>query len=339
MKVAVYYSNTDIRIEERPIPEIKNDEVLIKVRASGICGSDVMEWYRIKKAPRVLGHEVAGEVVKTGESIAQYKKGDRVFVTHHVPCNTCHYCRSGEHTVCNTLRTTNFYPGGFAEYIRVPNINVERGMLPLPNEISYDEGTFIEPLGCVVRGQRKVGIGEGQTVLVIGSGLSGILHIQLARVYGAKKVIATDVKEQRLKAAERFGADVAVHAREDIAKSVREENEGRLADRVIVCTGALSAIKQGLGAVDRGGRVLFFAPTEPGTEVPLPFNDLWFKCATITTTYAAVMHDLREALELIRTRKVNVADMITHRLPLEDIQKGFDLVAKGEESLKVIIEM
>ncbi|HMK51581.1 MAG TPA: alcohol dehydrogenase catalytic domain-containing protein, partial [Thermodesulfobacteriota bacterium] len=154
MRVAMYYNNSDVRLEEIPTPRIGPGELLVKVLASGICGSDVMEWYRIKKAPRVLGHEIAGEIVEVAEGLDRYKIGDRVFVSHHVPCNTCQYCLNGFHTLCDTLRTTNFDPGGFAEYIRIPRINVDRGVFILPDEISFEDGVFIEPLACVLRGQR-----------------------------------------------------------------------------------------------------------------------------------------------------------------------------------------
>ena len=150
----MYYNNKDVRVEEIPTPQIGPGELLVKVLASGICGSDVMEWYRIKKAPRVLGHEIAGEIVEVGKGVDRYKMGDRVFVSHHVPCNTCQYCLNGFHTLCDTLRRTNFDPGGFAEYIRVPQINVDRGVFVLPEEVSFEDGVFIEPLACVLRGQR-----------------------------------------------------------------------------------------------------------------------------------------------------------------------------------------
>ncbi|MBN1823885.1 MAG: alcohol dehydrogenase catalytic domain-containing protein, partial [Endomicrobiales bacterium] len=146
MKVAVYYNNKDVRVEERPVPKIGDGEMLVKVMASGICGSDVMEWYRIKKAPLVLGHEIAGDVVETGAGVSKYKVGDRVFVSHHVPCNKCHYCLSGHHTACHTLHTTNYDPGGFSQFIRVPGINLDCGVFVLPVDMSYEEGAFIEPL-------------------------------------------------------------------------------------------------------------------------------------------------------------------------------------------------
>ena len=242
MRVAVYYSNKDVRVEERPVPKISDGEILVKVWASGICGSDVMEWYRIKKAPRVLGHEIAGEIVGVGKHVQKFKKGDRVFVSHHVPCNTCHYCMNGHYSVCDTLRLTNFDPGGFAEYIRVPEINVERGMFLLPDSLSYEEGAFIEPLACVVRGQKKVNAQPGASVLVIGSGLSGLIHIQLACAAGAGRVIATDINDYRMAAAKRYGADDVIHAEEDVPERTKDLLGGHIADVVIICTAAESAI-------------------------------------------------------------------------------------------------
>jgi len=338
VRVAVYYRNKDVRIEERPRPIVAHNEVLVKVVASGICGSDVMEWYRVKKAPSVLGHEIAGEIVEVGRDVRRYEIGDRVFVSHHVPCNECRYCRVGYHTVCDTLRSTNFDPGGFAEFVRVPEINVRYGLFVLPDEISFEEGTFVEPLGCVVRGQRFARVKPGESVLVIGSGISGLLHIQLARAQRAKKVIATDIKDYRLKAAQRFGADQVIDGREDVVTLVKDANEGQLVDCVIVCTAALPAFDQAFQLVDRAGTVLLFAPTEPGIDVPMPLYDLYFKGARIVFSYAAVNEDITEAMELIRTKKVLVKDMITHRFGLGDIQKGFDLVSDADESIKVIVE-
>ncbi len=140
----MYYNNSDVRVEEMPTPQIGKDELLLKSLACGICGSDVMEWYRIHKAPLVLGHEATGEIVETGEDVKRFKKGDRVFVSHHVPCNTCHYCLNGNHTVCDTLRSTNFDPGGFAEYIRIPQINVDRGVFVLPDNVSLEDGSTMD---------------------------------------------------------------------------------------------------------------------------------------------------------------------------------------------------
>ncbi len=337
MKAAVYYNNRDIRIEDVPRPEIGPGELLVKILASGICGSDVMEWYRIKKAPRILGHEISGEVAEVGPGVRSFTTGDRVFVTHHVPCNDCEYCRAGRHTACRTLHSTNFDPGGFTEYVRVPEINVRFGTLPLPASVSYEMGTFIEPLGCVIRGQRAAGIGPDDTVLIIGSGISGLLHIRLARSRSAARVFATDINPYRLDFARRSGADLAIDALNDVAAAVKKANGGRLADKVIVCTTALPAFEQAFASVEKTGTLLLFAPTAPEVRIPLPLFDLYFKLVNIVFSYAAVGDDLTEAIELLAGRRVEIEDMITHRLALADTQKGFDLVARAEDSMKVII--
>ena len=338
MRVAMYYNNGDVRLEEMPRPKIGPGEILVKVIASGICGSDVMEWYRIRKAPLVLGHEIGGEIAEIGEGVGRYKIGDRVFVSHHIPCNTCHYCLMGYHTACEILHTTNYDPGGFAEYIRVPELNVDRGVFILPEELSFEDGVFIEPLACVVRGQRVANLQAGQSVLILGSGISGLLHLLLARTLGAGRIIATDVSEYRLQMARAFGADAVLQAAEDIPESVRRINKGRLADLVIVCTGAPAAFHQALKAVDRGGTILCFATTEPDVELSIPLNEFWRNEIKLMPSYGNSPLDATVAIELIRSGRVPVGKMITHRLPLDKAGYGFRLVAEGGESLKVIIE-
>src|SRR3970040_1207656 len=169
MRVAMYYNNRDVRLEELPVPKIGPGELLLRTRASGICGSDLMEWYRIKKAPLVLGHEITGEIVEVGDGVNNFRAGNRVFSSHHVPCGQCRYCLAGHQSVCDLLRTTHFEPGGFAEYIRVPKINAELGTLRIPATMPFDEGTFIEPLACVVRAPRFARGTAGPSVLVLGT--------------------------------------------------------------------------------------------------------------------------------------------------------------------------
>jgi L-iditol 2-dehydrogenase len=335
----MYYNNHDVRLEEIPTPQIGPGELLVRVEACGICGSDVMEWYRRDRVPLVLGHEIGGQVVAVGDGVERYQEGDRVSAAHHVPCNTCHYCLSGHHTICDTLRQTNFDPGGFAEYLRLPAINVDRGVFLLPDEVSYEEATFIEPLACVRRGQRLVHMPPGHSVLVIGSGIAGLLHVQLARALGAGRVIATDINDYRLEAAQQFGADATIHAKEDLPSRLRQVNQGRLADLVIVCTGATSAVTQALQSVERGGTVLLFASTNPGVTTPISVSDLfWRNDITLTTSYAGSPADYAAALELIQARRVDINRMITHRLGLAETGLGFQLVAEAQNSIKVIIE-
>jgi len=323
MKTAVYYNNNDIRIEERPKPEIKDGELLVKVRASGICGTDLMEWYRIKKAPRVLGHEMAGEIV--GSKSDKFEIGQRVFVSHHVPCNECKYCLSGNHTACETLHKGNYDPGGFSEFVRVPEINVEKGTYVLPENVSYDEGTMIEPLACVVRAQRIIGISEGQTVLVMGSGVSGLLNIQMAKLKKAR-VIATDINEYRLKMAKDFGADEVFNANKDLDIK---------ADRIIMCTGAMPAFEAAFRYIDRKGIIMLFAI--PNKNISIPVEDFWRNELALVSSYGAAPVDLEEALELIKDGKINIKDMITDRVRLEDIQRGFKIAGEARDSLKVVV--
>ena len=339
MRVAMYYNNHDVRLEEMPVPEIGPRVLLLMVEASGLCGSDVMEWYRIQRAPMVLGHEVSGEVVRVGAGVDRYKEGDRMVVTHHVPCNACHWCLNNRHTACDTLHQTNFDPGGFSEYLRIPQINVDRGVFPIPDHVPYEEASITEPLACVYRGQKRANLQPGQNVLVLGSGLAGLLHINLARALGAGRIIATDMVDYRLQAARRLGADTAFPATEDVPARLREANDGRLADLVIVCTGALPALNQALQSVERGGTVLFFAPTAPGVSLPVPINDVFFRNdVTLTTTYAGAPADLATALEMIGSGRVQVGQMISHRLGLAEAGLGFKLTAEAGDSLKVIIQ-
>jgi len=338
MRVAMYYNNKEIRLEEMAIPKIDQDELLVKVWASGICGSDVLEWYRVPKAPLVLGHEIAGEIVQVGEKVSHWKVGDRVFVSHHVPCNMCRFCVEGHHSCCDTLASTNFDPGGFAEYLRVPAINVRNGVYLLPDSMSYEQAIFIEPLACVYRGQLHAGWRPGRRVLVIGSGISGLLHIQMARVSGAARIIAVDINQNRLDAALRFGADAALQADGDLMEAVRAVNDGRPPELVIVAAGATAAINQAFRAVDRGGTLLFFAPSDPGAQVDMPFNELWRKEVTMVSSYAGSPRDIHAAIELICSERIPVTDMITHRLPLGRTGEGFSMVAEAARSIKVVVE-
>jgi L-iditol 2-dehydrogenase len=338
MRVAMYYNNRDVRLQHVAVPKIGPGELLVRVRASGICGSDLMEWYRVKKAPLVLGHEIAGEVLEAGEGVNGFRIGDRVFASHHVPCGRCRYCIAGHQSVCDMLRTTHFDPGGFAEYVRVPPVNVELGTLRLPESMTFDEGSFIEPLACVVRAQRFARVSPGQTILVIGSGISGLLHIQLARARQADLIVATDISDFRLAAAKRFGANETLDSSEDVPQRLRDLNGGRPADVVIVCTGAMPAVRQAVKCVDRGGVLLFFAPTAAGVDVPIPLFDFWRDEISVVTSYAGSGDDLSESLELICTRQVRVAEMISHRLPLDQTGRGFELAAAGQDAIKVIID-
>jgi L-iditol 2-dehydrogenase len=325
MLVAKYYNNNDIRLEELPTPKLGPGEILVKVRASGICGTDVMEWYRIKKAPLILGHEIAGEIVESKSD--KYHPGQRVFVSHHVPCNDCKYCREENQTACDTLHSGNYDPGGYSEFVRVPKINVDYGVYVLPEQVSYIEGTMIEPLACGVRGLGLIDIRPHHTVLILGCGISGILNIQLAKLTGAR-VVATDMHEYRLQKAQEFGADQVLHAAQDLNMK---------ADRVIVCTGAYAAVEQAFKCIDKKGIILFFAI--PNQDIAIPIPDFWRNELTVTSSYGAAPADLEAAIDLIATQKINVKDTITQLMPLQQIQAAFKIVAEARDSLKVVLEV
>ncbi len=340
MRVLMYYSNKDVRLEEMPIPKVGPGELLLKVKASGICGSDVMEWYRRDKVPLVLGHETAGEVVELGEGVQKFQPGDRIAATHHVPCNTCHYCLNGHHTVCDTLlKGTHFYPGGFAEYVRIPAMNVDRGVFKIPEGVTYEEASFMEPLACVLRGQRNAGLKPGQSVLVLGSGISGLLHVSLARTLGAGSVIAVDTIPFRLEKAEEMGAHACLKADETLVESLKDANEGRLADLVIICFEGF--IPFAFESVEKGGTILFFSGAAEGATIPAAINDIFWRTEiTLTSTYAGAPYDCETALKLIHAGTVPVTKTITHRLALEAAPEGFQKVCAPLEHdcIKVIVE-
>ncbi|MCJ7720835.1 zinc-binding dehydrogenase, partial [Candidatus Bathyarchaeota archaeon] len=250
----------------------------------------------------------------------------------------CHYCQKDAHTACETLHTTNYYPGGFSQYIRVPKINVETGVYTLSPNMSYETGTFIEPLACAVRGQRLADINKNDTILIIGSGMAGILHIQLSKLNGVQKIFVADINPDRLELAEKFGADHVIVAKDDLSQQLKKLNDGKAADKVIVCTGAEKAALTALDCVDRGGTILFFAVPDPTINIPIPITQFWRNEITIKTSYGAAPRDLEEALQILAQKRINVSDMITHRLDIREAAEGFRLVAEAGKSLKVILE-
>jgi L-iditol 2-dehydrogenase len=334
MKVARWYNNQDIRIEEEPTPTPGPAEMLVKVISCGICGSDIVEWYRLPRAPLVQGHELGAEVAAVGQSVKKYKPGDRVFIAPKVPCMLCDYCKKGHYPVCSEIKER--LPGGFAEYVLVPSTLVEHGTYLLPDKITYDESTFIEPLACVVRAQRLAGVKADQTVLVMGCGMSGLLHIKLAEIRKCR-IIATDINPKRRQIACDMGADVSIDAAENVAQRLAADS-GRKADVVILCTSAMAAVEQAWQCVEKGGAVVFFAVPGPDKKVIVPLNEFWTREIRILTSYYCGPPDIAESINLIESENIRVDDMITHQLPLKDISTGFQLVMEGRESIKVIIK-
>lgn len=333
MQVAYWYNNNDIRLVDEPVPEPKADEIKVKIMSCGICGSDIVEWYRLPRAPLVPGHEIGAEVVKIGEVVKDYKPGDRVFIAPKVPCMRCEYCQDERYPLCGVVKER--LPGGFAEYVVVPKKILENGTYLLPDNISYDQSTFIEPLACVVRAHRLADIKPGQRVMVMGAGMSGLLHIRLAKSKNCH-VIATDIDESRLRLAKSSGADVVLSASEDISGFCAEENQKPQA--IILSTGAISAVEQAWQCIDSGGTIIFFAVPGPDKKVTIPINRFWTREIKILTSYYCGPPDIKDAMKLLETGRIEIEDMITHRLPLTEISEGFRLVTQKSDSLKVIIQ-
>jgi L-iditol 2-dehydrogenase len=340
MKVAVLHSFNDIRIEEWRVPEVEKGEALIKMKACGICSGDVMPWYIEKKAPLVLGHEPAGEIVALGEGVTDFQIGDPVFVHHHAPCMSCRYCSHGDYVLCETWKRSRIVPGGLAEYVKIPAINLKQDTLKLPPEVDYLAGTLVEPLACVVKGMRRLGMKRGDKVLIIGLGVMGALFIAVARHMGASKIIGLDMVPYRLNKALEIGAHEVV----DIGREYAKERLAELfgggdggADRVVVGPGNVLAMAQGISHAAPGATVLFFTPTPPGDILQIEPNKLYFKEITIVQSYSCGPDDTREALRRLSEGAIPADKIITHKFPLKDAGEAFRLTAKAGESLKAVV--
>lgn len=340
MKAVKLYSFSDIRIEDMPVPEIGDNDALVRVNACGICSGDTMPWYIEKKSPMVLGHEPAGEIVDTGKNVEDFRPGDRVFMHHHAPCFSCRHCKRRDYVQCDTWKTSRIIPGGLSEFVAVPETNLKGDTLLLPDTLSLEHATLIEPVACVVKGFRRVNIRDGDTVLVMGLGVMGQIHVMLARKFGAGRVIAADSVAYRLEYAREFGADRVINITDrDLPGLVQEATGGEMSDIVIVGPNSVEAMSQGIGCAGKGGSVLFFTPALPEDTLQLIPNDIYFRDISIVTSYSCGPDDTKEALGFIHEGTINAERLITHRFPLEKAAEAFALTAHARESLKVIVTM
>jgi len=334
----MYHNLDDIRIEEVPKPKIGPNEILVEMKACGVCGSDLMDWYLRSRAPLILGHEPSGIVVRAGRNVNGFEVGDRVFAHHHVADLTCSYCIKGEYTMCQQFGRTHLEPGGFAEYFKVPAPNLQIDTLKLPDSLSYEGATLIEPVGCCLRAQNKAGIEKGDSVTVIGAGPSGIIHAMLARISGASRILATDVVDYRLKMAKRLGADLAINAREEkLVERVKAATDNRGTDVVIVTAPNIQAVEDSIHLVRRGGKIVLFAPTQPDQYARLSPHQLFFSEITVVPSYSVSHVETRLALQLINSGRINAKELITHRFTLSQTAEAFRTAARSKECLKVIV--
>lgn len=338
MKTAKLYHFHDIRIEDMPIPDIGPHDALIKTKACGICSGDVMPWYIEEKAPLVIGHEPAGEIVSIGSRVTSFESGDRVFVHHHAPCNSCRHCVRGNYVQCDTWRETKIIPGGISEYIMIPRTNLENDTLIIPDEVSFEDASLVEPAACVIKALKRVHFTGGESVLVIGLGVMGLMHILLAREFGAARIVGADSVPFRLATAKTFGADEVIDvSHDDLAGAVRDLTNGDMVDVVVVCPNSAAAMKQGIETVGKGGTVLLFTPAKPNELLTINPNLLYFKDIRLITSYSCGPHDTKEALGYIRQRIITASKLISHRFPIENTAEAFRLTAEARNSLKCII--
>jgi L-iditol 2-dehydrogenase len=342
MKVAKLYSFNDIRIEDISVPQIGPRDALIKTKACGICSGDAMPWYIEKKAPIVLGHEPVGEIVELGSSLhhsnTPFSVGDRVFVHHHAPCLNCKYCKRGDYVQCETWRNTKIIPGGISEYILIPETNLKNDTLKLPENMSYEDGTLIEPTACVVKSLKRASIKKGDTILIIGLGIMGQMHALLAREFGAEKIIGADMIPFRLNKALEFGADHVIDvSKENFIDRLKDLTNNFMADIVIVGPNNASAMEQGIEAVASGGTVVFFTPAKPNEMLTIDPNYIYFRDINIVTSYSCGPDDTKEALNFINKGLVTADKLVTHRFAIDETEKAYRLTVEAKDSLKCLI--
>jgi len=321
-----------VTVEESSPPVLKKGDILVEMKACGLCGTDLEKMRgRYLASQSVLGHEASGIVSEVGEGVEGFKVGDRVFPHHHVPCYQCHLCRHGSETMCPHYRASNLDPGGFSEYFRVPAWNVERGgVLKLPEHVTFEEASLIEPTACCIRALNRCNISGDETVLVIGAGPIGLTHLRLLSMRGAN-VIVSDLKATRLEFAERFVVSMIYDAaKTDVPLKIKEQTGGVGADLAVVASGSSGAIMQALNAVRKGGKVCLFGVPAKGSRLDYDFSDIFNSEISVITSNAATEAETKAALKLMEERRLNLTSIITHRFKLDDFESAVQTAQRGD---------
>ena len=340
MRAVQYRTNSDIRVVEVPRPHAGPGEIVVRMELCGVCGSDVMEWYLTPRAPLVPGHEPVGQIVEVGAGVERLGVGQRVFIHHHVPCMVCPRCRRGNWSNCPRFKQTKLYPGGMAEYVRVPAPNVELDVLPLPDDLPSEAAVLIEPVACAIRAVARANVRPGDRVAIVGAGVNGILLAQLCRLAGASRIIVSDPIAVRRNRMPSFGADAVIDpAAGSAPEQLAAANDGRLADIVFVGPSGLGPAQAGLELLEPGGYLMLFAPCAPGIQLPVEPHRLWFQEHTIGASYSAGPHETRIALDYLRSGRVRGPELITHRFPMERAVEAFHMTANPGDGLKAVIEL
>lgn len=338
MKVARLYSATDIRVEEQDVPVPGPGQALVRTRACGICTGDIMGWYLERRAPLVFGHEPAGDIVALGEGAQGYALGDRVFVHHHAPCGTCRHCVRGRYVHCATWRRTNLVPGGMSEFFVVSAENLATDTLKLPPAMTYGAASLVEPAACAVKSLRRADLAPGDTVLVVGLGIMGMLHVLLAKAAGLR-VVGADLVDFRMARALELGADAVIDVRrQTLAEGIVAANGGERADAVICGPGSIEAMEASIEAAGPGGRVVLFTTSKPADVLPVKPYRIYFDEISIVPSYSCGPDDTRAAFDAIESGVIRESDLVTHRFGLDSITEAFAAAARVDEALKTIIE-
>ncbi len=339
MKAAFVAGKNRVQLREVNTPEVKDGEILVKMRASGICGTDIEKMKGESVTGVVLGHEVAGDIAKLGKGVKDFDIGQRVAVHHHVPCHRCHYCRHGDFTMCNDFSKVNIDPCGFAEYFRVPEAIVSGGgVILIPRNLSYEEGALLEPTGCCLKAITKSELVPGDTAMVIGCGPTGVTQIQLLKEMGCGRILAADIIPERLDWARRFGADQILNASgSDFVERVQEETEGRGTDVTIVSTSSVTALRQALYTVRKGGRVVIFGAPPKGSSLTLDASIVFIREIKVIPSYSTSELEMNAAVELVSGRRIDLASLVTHRFELGRFAEAMRLAARSAEALKVVV--
>jgi L-iditol 2-dehydrogenase len=344
VKAVVYRGANDLRVEDIPRPEPGPGEMLVRVEASGICGTDIKKIQKgLLAPPRVFGHEIAGTVVARGAKADRFREGQRVVLHHHIPCRDCFYCRRQAYAQCETYKrngtTAGFEPagGGYAEYVKAMDWIVERGAIAVPEGVHPEEGVFVEPVNTCLKAVRRAAVEKGQTALVVGQGPIGLILMQLCRWAGAD-ALASDTTADRLEMSRRLGANVAIDARHDVAREVLGLTEGRGVDCAFVAAVGKAAFAQAFHAVRPAGRIMVFAATSPGETAEVDLGALTASEKEILTSYSASIDIQDVAARVVFGREIRVRELVTHRFPLEQAREAFDLAARpGPGVLKVVL--
>ena len=337
MKAAVFNPKLSApEIIETPVPEIDEDEILLKPMAVGVCGSEIQ--FDNLKGPGSFGHEPAGIVAKAGRKVKNVKEGDRVFVHHRVPCLVCHYCRRGNHTLCSDYKEYGFDPSAYAEYTRVKSRNVKIDTIILPDHITFEEGSLIEPLATVWRACKRSNIHPGDTVLIIGAGFAGLAGVQIARIFGAATVIISDIVDFKLDLARKLGADYTINPRnENISDKLLEINNGRKADVVIVIPSSAAILEDAIRLTEKGGTITQYGVSKIDDTITInPFDFLHFEL-TYRPSYSSSPIDTKEVAAFLFRGKIKGAPLITHHFKLEQLPAALALKTEAATSIKIII--